>query len=80
MPEEELSRYGIATNKRELERERRLEEGDMRWQKAEKRYEQFKELNVQGLKRKKIAEELGVSIDTIKKYRKRLKDEIEHHT
>ena len=72
---EQLSEHDLTQNKREKERIERISRGDTRWQKAEERYQTYKRLQESGLKRSDIAEQMNVSIETIKKYRKRLTKE-----
>lgn len=64
-------------NKREIEREEKLRLGLTRKQMAQKHYEAFKVLRAKGYKLPKIAEEMGMSYDTIKRYSIRLNKEKE---
>ena len=76
MDEEELYGYGISESIREKIRRERIKNGDMRWQKAEARYQEYIKLQATGMKRKEIAKMLNLSVETIKKYRKRLTKEL----
>lgn len=62
-------------NKREIEREEKLRLGLTRKQTAQKHYEEFKVLRAKGYKLPKIANEMGMSYDTIKRYSIRLNKE-----
>lgn len=64
-------------NKREIEREEKLRLGLTRKQMAEKHYEEFKVLRAKGYKLPKIANEMKMSYDTIKRYSIRLNKEKE---
>ena len=64
-------------NRREIEREEKLRLGLTRKQVAQKHYEEFKALRAKGYKLPKIADEMGMSYDTIKRYSIRLNKENE---
>lgn len=71
LPLEILAEYGLCSNRRARERAEKEANGETRKQKAEDHYEEYKRLADLGMKRKEIAREMGLSVETIKKYRQR---------
>lgn len=71
------AQYGFPDNRRLREKAAKEGRGETRRQIADKHYEEYKRLANLGMKRKEIAKELGLSIETIKKYRKRRFEELQ---
>ena len=67
----DLEAHGLHTGKRAREYAEKEARGETRKQIAERHYEEYKKMADQGIPRRKIAELLGLSIETIKKYRAR---------
>ena len=68
---EDLEKYGLRAGRRAREKAAKEARGETRKQLADRNYENYKNLADKGVTRREIAKQLGLSVETLKKYRAR---------
>ena len=74
---QDLEEYGLRVNQRQKEWQEKVSRGETRAQKADAHYREFCALQEKGLSKREIAKEMGMSEESIKAYRKKLRREKE---